>query len=100
VRRIRFFLAVMLIAAVPLHGIAATSTLLCMAMPHGDAPHDDHHDKKASPCGPCASCCVPAIAASVLLPLPSSVPSSPPRFTATAATSFALDTPERPPLAA
>ncbi len=105
----------MLLVAIPAQGIAAASAMLCKAMAHDGAPHshemamggDEHgshhgHDRQTSPaqshCGPCAACCVAAIAAPAPLLLLSEATASPPCFTPPSAASFTLDTPDRPPL--
>jgi hypothetical protein len=68
----RFLLAVAVIIAVPIQGMAAVSAGLCMTFGHHDvaAPHDHHgaashdHDSDSASgnahCGPCVACCASA----------------------------------------
>lgn len=80
---VRLMLALVLMAAVPLQGLAAVTAGLCMAFGHHDSTaalgHDHHHagaggdhrhaDESNDPakpphCGPCVACCAAASIAS------------------------------------
>jgi hypothetical protein len=114
-QKLRLFVTLALLVAVPMQGIAAVAGSLCMAF--GETPQQAHHDDAAgsshdhgsgdddgashSHCGPCVACCATtAIAGGVSLPLPAAVASTPQAASLPAPGTLRRDKLDRPPLAA
>jgi hypothetical protein len=113
-QKLRLFVTLALLVAVPVQGIAAVAGSLCMAF--GETPQQAHHDDAAgsshdhgsgqddsaahSHCGPCVACCATtAIAGALTIALPCVVASAPQAASVPAPGTLRRDKLDRPPLA-
>jgi hypothetical protein len=115
-RAFRLFCAALMALLIPIQGIGAMTTGLCMSLDHHHAAPSDAHDghdheghdhadsdadaTTGSHCGPCTACCASAtIAGAVAIPIAS--PASQPAYALSQSVlpSVQLDGLDRPPLA-